>query len=360
MFQTAKGISFIKQKLTATVLSEILLEAEPGPESERLIFADPAEGRANGAGKKAGKGRIDPAAEAKAGAGANRREFGAKARAEAVVGVEVVEAKAKVGAGVEYSIPAFFLKAFSLLMMPPRLELSESVSSSHLSFSSASDNASMGISEGFICRIFGLWIGLCAVLVVLSNWTCSATLSSERTERRRFSGFDETGSVVEIPDAAAAVVAANVVAGVEARTKAEAETGREVIVGAEAGVEAKAEREVVGAEGGVDVEAKAEAEVEVEARAEVIEATAEAEAGTEAKAKPEPEPGPEPEPEPEPESESESESEPEAKGAGEGAGGRQVETKAKDGEAEPEGGSLGSKFDIIKPVVKTVSQIQIF
>ena len=59
------------------------------------------------------------------------REFGAKARTGAVVGVEVVEAKAEVETaievetGVECSIPAFFLKTFSPLMTPPRLELSE-------------------------------------------------------------------------------------------------------------------------------------------------------------------------------------------------------------------------------------------
>ena len=37
--------------------------------------------------------------------------------------------------------------------------------------------------------------------------TCLATSSSKSTERRRFSGFAGTGPTVEIPDAAAGVVA---------------------------------------------------------------------------------------------------------------------------------------------------------
>ena len=95
------------------------------------MFADPAEERANGAAQKAGKGGIDAAAEAKAGVGAKGREFGAKARTGAVVGVRAVEAKTDVEAAievevaVEHSIPAFFLKTFSPLMTPPRLESSE-------------------------------------------------------------------------------------------------------------------------------------------------------------------------------------------------------------------------------------------
>ena len=88
-----------------------------------------------------------------------------------------------------------------------KLELSESLGSSHPLFPSASVNVAIGISEGFVCRILGLWIGLCGVLVFLSDLACSATSSSKRTEHRRFSSFDRTGPVVEIPDAGAAVVA---------------------------------------------------------------------------------------------------------------------------------------------------------
>ena len=86
-------------------------------------------------------------------------------------------------------------------MTPLTLELSEYLGSSHLTFPSALDNAAIGVSEGFACRIFSLWIGLCAVLVLLSYLACSATSSPKRTEDRRFSGFDGTGPVVEIPDA---------------------------------------------------------------------------------------------------------------------------------------------------------------
>ena len=44
-------------------------------------------------------------------------------------------------------------------------------------------------------------------MVFLPDLLCLATSSSKRTERRRFSGFAGTGPAVEIPDAAAAVVA---------------------------------------------------------------------------------------------------------------------------------------------------------